>query len=553
MRLKLSEDLLKLLKGKCKTPAIKEALGWHNVTVDSSSLETGDAEQIRRAAESRPEDPVAQRLLRRLKTVAKMADVSDSKRIGRLEMLAEALRNRLSRLPNKILFMETGSEREGGDELQPWLVTNVYYRPPGPHTEPATIILLAAQRRGALKDASVTLHSKDLPLSISELYKRWHLSEETPELLQEHAEFVEAYVAEREKMGEQFLATGVGRLLKEDDEEKNGSWWRREFTRLDRDGLRAKVVMDDAEGFGEHSGLWTPTKWGEVPRDRYSDDPEEGEGAAAGLKLPVHPYVRIFSLRTHEYVEAHIRQLELYRYDETLGKKLVLPADSRELIDALTNLSAKSIGDIISGKARGNILICSGPPGTGKTLTAEVYSEVVKRPLYCVQCSQLGIDLNTVERKLGEVLARASRWKAILLIDEADVYVHDRGDDMHQNAIVGVFLRLLEYYSGILFMTTNRATVIDDAILSRASAHVRYDIPKTDREKVELWRVLAEQFEVKELDLAKAVATFPTISGRGIRQLLKLARTMADRRGKAVTIKDLLWAAKFHDLETAGD
>jgi predicted membrane protein len=48
-----------------------------------------------------------------------------------------------------------------------------------------------------------------------------------------------------------------------------------------------------------------------------------------------------------------------------------------------------------------------------KTQTGEVYSEVVKRPLYAVQCSQLGTDEEELEKELREVLDRAARWKAI--------------------------------------------------------------------------------------------------------------------------------------------
>ena len=35
-----------------------------------------------------------------------------------------------------------------------------------------------------------------------------------------------------------------------------------------------------------------------------------------------------------------------------------------------------------------------------------------------------------------------------MLIDEADVYIKRREDDMTMNAVVGVFLRVLEYFNG---------------------------------------------------------------------------------------------------------
>jgi len=185
---------------------------------------------------------------------------------------------------------------------------------------------------------------------------------------------------------------------------------------------------------------------------------------------------------------------------------------------------------------------------THNTLTAEVYSESAKRPLYSVQCSQLGTNEERLEKKLQEILDRATRWRAILLIDEADVYIHERENDIAQNAIVGVFLRLLEYFNGILFLTTNRETVIDDAIISRVTAHVRYGIPEKTDEKIRLWRILAEQYGVKGLSYEDCVKEFPRISGRSIRQLIRLARIMADRDKSKVTLSMIRWAAKFHDF-----
>ena len=44
---------------------------------------------------------------------------------------------------------------------------------------------------------------------------------------------------------------------------------------------------------------------------------------------------------------------------------------------------------------------------------------------------------------------RAQRWGAVMLIDEADVYIKRRDDDITMNAVVGVFLRVLEYFNGL--------------------------------------------------------------------------------------------------------
>lgn len=183
---------------------------------------------------------------------------------------------------------------------------------------------------------------------------------------------------------------------------------------------------------------------------------------------------------------------------------------------------------------------------THNTLTAEVYSEKMHRPLYKVQSSQLGTDPKTVEDQLKEVLQRAERWGAILLIDEADVYVLERGTDIRQNAIVGVFLRVLEYYRGVLFMTTNIGNAVDDAIISRTTARFLYERPdKKDQRK--LWQVMSEQNKVKLTDdeIDSILKELPHLSGRDIKNLMKLAMIMAANKGNRVTPDIIKFVSRF--------
>lgn len=265
--------------------------------------------------------------------------------------------------------------------------------------------------------------------------------------------------------------------------------------------------------------------------------------------IPIHPIIRAFDLWRHEFVLIHIENIEEYVYDTDMVKKIVLPPDHTRLVGALTVGTAMQFEDVVKGKAAGVIILCTGTPGTGKTMTAEVYSEVAQRPLYIVQCSQLGIDPDELEKNLATVLERSTRWRAILLIDEADVYIHERGSDVSQNAIVGVFLRLLEYYNGILFMNTNREEVIDDAILSRATAHIRYTNP-TQEAASRIWKILGDRFGVKMDDAMRAhcMKQWGGISGRAMRQILRLARMMAEREKRVVIVEDLNFAASFQDL-----
>jgi ATPase family protein associated with various cellular activities (AAA) len=87
----------------------------------------------------------------------------------------------------------------------------------------------------------------------------------------------------------------------------------------------------------------------------------------------------------------------------------------------------------------------------------------------------------------------ASHWNALLLLDEADVFVAQRTmHDLHRNSLVCMFLRTLEYYQGLLFLTTNRVENIDDAISSRIHVMIKYkELSSTNRR--ELWEAFLDK------------------------------------------------------------
>lgn len=79
--------------------------------------------------------------------------------------------------------------------------------------------------------------------------------------------------------------------------------------------------------------------------------------------------------------------------------------------------------DFRQGKGRGLVAVLHGPPGTGKTLTAEGIAELLKRPLYMVSVGELGTNPHQLETELNKILDVAHSWGAVLLLDEADVFL----------------------------------------------------------------------------------------------------------------------------------
>jgi hypothetical protein len=77
----------------------------------------------------------------------------------------------------------------------------------------------------------------------------------------------------------------------------------------------------------------------------------------------------------------------------------------------------------------------------------ESVAEFTERPLISLTCSHIGVDPEKVEGKLRLWMVKARRWGAILLIDEADVYLEERtAHDFDRNSLVAsVFCRILRW------------------------------------------------------------------------------------------------------------
>lgn len=150
---------------------------------------------------------------------------------------------------------------------------------------------------------------------------------------------------------------------------------------------------------------------------------------------------------------------------------LVLRAEHKRLVLSLVKQQsdrARKLDDVIHGKGKGLVGLLSGRPGCGKTLTAEAVAEVLRRPLYAVSAGELGTSPEVVDARISEILERAQTWNAVLLLDEAEVFLQERSMvDVTRNALVSIFLRQLEYYQGILIMTTNLISHVDPAFESK--------------------------------------------------------------------------------------
>lgn len=127
--------------------------------------------------------------------------------------------------------------------------------------------------------------------------------------------------------------------------------------------------------------------------------------------------------------------------------------------------------------------------------------------------------------------------QAVVLLDEADVFLEQRSlADLHRNALVSVFLRVLEYYDGILILTSNRVGTFDEAFKSRIQLSLHYEA-LSRRQRKQIWQNFIARLErssieadfVDTANLYKHVDELAGLemNGREIRNALTTARQLA--------------------------
>ncbi|KAK3323132.1 hypothetical protein B0T19DRAFT_198482 [Cercophora scortea] len=207
-----------------------------------------------------------------------------------------------------------------------------------------------------------------------------------------------------------------------------------------------------------------------------------------------------FLLDKQAWVRVHVKHLKPIEFYPNTWATLQLSSEKKDVISAMVEgfLQEKTASftgweQVIIKKGNGLLFLLHGGPGLGKTYTAECLSEKTERPLYRVTTAELGTQADSFERRLSNVFKLGYRWRAIVLLDEADIVMSARDKkDLDRNALVGIFLRLMEYYEGLLFMTTNRFPDLDTAFANRIHATIEYTFHGKPARKT-IWRQVLEQ------------------------------------------------------------
>lgn len=239
-----------------------------------------------------------------------------------------------------------------------------------------------------------------------------------------------------------------------------------------------------------------------------------------------------------QWVDLEVAYIQDVEWNTKAFENLVTGDEAKDLLEALVKnqLRLENSTDLIAGKGNGLIILLHGGPGTGKTYTAESVADYARKPLYRVTCGDIGTKPVEVEMCLEKVLRLGRIWGCVVLLDEADIFLEERTlQGLERNALVSVFLRVLEYYNGILILTSNRVGHFDEAFRSRIQLALHYEtLSQTQRHSIwanfikHLYDSGTCNMDFTDLQLHIDKLSSEEMNGRQIRNAITAAPTLVN-------------------------
>lgn len=245
---------------------------------------------------------------------------------------------------------------------------------------------------------------------------------------------------------------------------------------------------------------------------------------------------------------------------------LVLPDETRTKIEELLS-ACKNHEAVINGwgfrerlmTGRGIVSIFDGPPGTGKTFCAEILGSELGLPVSRINIpSVVSKWVGETEQNLQEIFRRARAGRSLLLFDEADalfgqrVEKVERATDRYANMEVNLLLQEIERYDGVVLLTTNLYSALDDALLRRILFRISFTEPNA-AQRTEIWRLLIPPSAPlhDDVDFEELGETFDLAGGR-IKNAVLRAAYRARQCGADAIAMEHLSAAAIDELKSLG-
>ena len=203
----------------------------------------------------------------------------------------------------------------------------------------------------------------------------------------------------------------------------------------------------------------------------------------------------------------------------------------------------------------GVVAMFSGPPGTGKTMSAEVIAADLGLDLFKVNlATMVSKYIGETEKNLEQLFDVADTGNVVLLFDEADSIFGKRSEvsdaqDRYANLEVSYLLQRIERFDGLVILTTNLSSNIDNAFLRRIHVVVDFQAPD-ESERRTLWlKALPTDAPQNEVDI-DFCARFK-LSGADIRSVSLGAAFMAADEKKSISMSHVV-TALFDEMRKQG-
>ena len=202
-----------------------------------------------------------------------------------------------------------------------------------------------------------------------------------------------------------------------------------------------------------------------------------------------------------------------YRLDD-----MVLAGDTKQQLQELIDRVHYSdeLKQLVPHYLPGAQALFWGKPGTGKTMAAKAIAGELQLPIYQINLANIASKwIGETEKHLAKLFDTAQQQHAILHFDEADAIFAKRSEiesshDKNANMGVSFLLQRMETYTGLLLLSTNFKSNLDDAFLRRFHSTIEFSMPDAELRK-KLWKKVWPDAIIQqpsEVSLALLAETF---------------------------------------------
>lgn len=300
-------------------------------------------------------------------------------------------------------------------------------------------------------------------------------------------------------------------------------------------------------------------------RDRvlYLESPGDGEPVMSGKLVMTQDYVDLFTQghfsRPHFSLDFPAQHITTEMEWEDLVLNSLTLQQIRDLEAWITHGATILYDWGMKRKLKlGYRALFYGPPGTGKTLTASLLGKYTGKDVYKVDLSMVVSKfIGETEKNLANLFARAESKDWILFFDEADALFGKRTNvrdahDKYANQEVSYLLQRVENYDGLVILSSNFKSNIDEAFLRRFQSLIQFPIPNP-KERSQLWQMaFPPQVELTpEVDLGYLASTYE-LTGSEIMNVVQHCCLQVLQSGHAVINQEQIIKAIKREFSKSG-